>query len=443
MNKMLERVISYDFTDHTWRLHSTSSTSQKRTVYWGSSSKGLPILIGGHSHLPSRRLQMKVLLETTGSKTIIGPLIGILTAKGNSYPFAGVKANFIDIIKTGRRLGAIVFVFTPEGINWGTERIEGYVYHLNTNSWRRVTFPFPNVVYNRIPKRGYETMTSTSTALERLKKIEGLSLFNPHFFNKGELFHKLKNSAVDNYLPATKFLRKKEELHDMLQQHTQLYLKPTSGKAGSGIMRIHKDFKQKKYILQVPQSHSTRSISCSNITILWRNINKYMIASPYIIQRGISLAQYNQSPFDFRTLVQRGRDGKWQIAGLGIRVAGKNRITTHVPRGGRIESPHIVLNKVFSAQKAKSIQDNVKKMALAIAKEIEKHYSLLGEMSMDIGLDTEGNLWFFEANAKPMKFDEPEIRKRSLENIIYFSQYLTFHDSLRGEKEHAIAKYNR
>lgn len=30
---------------------------------------------------------------------------------------------------------------------------------------------------------------------------------------------------------------------------------------------------------------------------------------------------------------------------------------------------------------------------------------------MDLGIDDLGEIWFFEANAKPMKFDEPQIRK--------------------------------
>jgi hypothetical protein len=68
----------------------------------------------------------------------------------------------------------------------------------------------------------------------------------------------------------------------------------------------------------------------------------------------------------------------------------------------------------------------VKISAYAIAKQIEiaaKH--TIGEMSLDLGIDTSGQIWFFEANSRPMKFDEPEIRKRSLERIIQYSNYLT------------------
>ena len=49
----------------------------------------------------------------------------------------------------------------------------------------------------------------------------------------------------------------------------------------------------------------------------------------------------------------------------------------------------------------------------------------LAEMSMDLGLTPEGKLYFFEANAKPEKFDEPAIRNSSLANLIHYSQYVS------------------
>ena len=45
-------------------------------------------------------------------------------------------------------------------------------------------------------------------------------------------------------------------------------------------------------------------------------------------------------------------------------------------------------------------------------------------MSIDLGVDKSGNLWFFEANSKPMKFDEPEIRRKSLQKLIEYGYYL-------------------
>jgi hypothetical protein len=70
-----------------------------------------------------------------------------------------------------------------------------------------------------------------------------------------------------------------------------------------------------------------------------------------------------------------------------------------------------------------------------IARQIEKAAGqTLGEMSMDLGVDRDGALWFFEANSKPMKFDEPHIRKKSLEQIIHYCMYLS---KKRKQKKHS------
>jgi len=63
--------------------------------------------------------------------------------------------------------------------------------------------------------------------------------------------------------------------------------------------------------------------------------------------------------------------------------------------------------------------------ALTLARQIERSArTLLGEMSMDLGIDETGRIWFFEANSKPMKFDEPHIRQKSLERIFQYSLHL-------------------
>ncbi|MDT2258644.1 hypothetical protein P7H06_02360 [Paenibacillus larvae] len=72
------------------------------------------------------------------------------------------------------------------------------------------------------------------------------------------------------------------------------------------------------------------------------------------------------------------------------------------------------------------ILNRTKRAALELAQQIEKaSRQKLGEMSMDLGIDITGKIWFFEANSKPMKFDEPDIRKKSLERIIQYSMFLT------------------
>jgi hypothetical protein len=112
------------------------------------------------------------------------------------------------------------------------------------------------------------------------------------------------------------------------------------------------------------------------------------------------------------------------LVGRGVRVSGPNTITTHVPSGGSIANASRVLEASFGIN-ADAVDNELTNMTVTCAKAIDSHYNHeLGEMSMDIGIDEFGRPWFFEANAKPMKFDEPEIRARSLAGVLNYMQEL-------------------
>ena len=84
-----------------------------------------------------------------------------------------------------------------------------------------------------------------------------------------------------------------------------------------------------------------------------------------------------------------------------------------------------MLEGTFGTERAATILKSVPTTALLIARQIERASGItLGEMSMDLGVDDNGGLWFFEANSRPMKFDEPAIRKLSLERIFQYAQHV-------------------
>ena len=110
---------------------------------------------------------------------------------------------------------------------------------------------------------------------------------------------------------------------------------------------------------------------------------------------------------------------------MGVRVAGERAISTHVPMGGHIEKIDTVLQSVFGSETDR-IKERIEQVGIRTARWIENQQNaLLGEMSMDLGIEKDGSLWIFEANSKPMKFDEPNIRRRSLRRLIEYSLYLS------------------
>ncbi|GGG26576.1 YheC/YheD family endospore coat-associated protein [Paenibacillus abyssi] len=362
-------------------------------------------------------------LELNHSK----PVLAILTIEDDLQFFRGNRTNFSDLLKTGKDFGFTAYVVTVKQLNLSKNRIKGFAYSDETRTWYQRHFPLPDVIYNRIPMREDELHPSVKRKIDAIMKHPSIQLFNPSFFNKWSLFEWLRLSQTTKpFIPGTRRLVSQDGLGRMLRKHSFLYLKPVSGKAGVGIMTIEvQPEKNMPYRLKIQEHKKSITFRYPSMARLWAKIKKQSCGEAYIAQQGITLAAYQNRQFDLRALVQKNRRGQWDITGIGARVAGTTSITTHVPRGGSIEDPEMLLVHVFGHDHARKILVKVKNTALMIARQIERACGYqLGEMSMDLGIDTDGNVWFFEANSKPMKFDEPHIRKKSLERIYHYGLYL-------------------
>ena len=355
------------------------------------------------------------------------PVFAILTIEDDVQLFRGNRNNFADLIRTGRELGFTAYVVTANQLKLSKPRVAGYTFSEETQTWKKGVFPLPDIVYNRVPMREDEMLPAVRRKIEACLKHPNIRLFNPAFFNKWNLFEWLSLSKTTRpYIPVTRRLVSRESLRRMLKQHPFLYLKPVSGKAGVGIMsvRLYKE-KQLPYRLKLQQKKRSKTFRCGTFDGLWNRIKKQSQGERYIAQQGIELAAYADRQFDLRALIQKNQRGQWDITGIGARLAGSTSITTHVPRGGSIEEPEKLLIGAFGPEQARKILAKVKSAALLIARQIERASGHeLGEMSMDLGVDKQGGIWFFEANSKPMKFDEPHIRQKSLERIFQYSQFL-------------------
>ncbi len=359
--------------------------------------------------------------------TPLPPVLAILTVDNGKRSFLGNRGNFRDIIRKGQKMGFIVYVLPVKQLFLNREYVKGFVYAEDSRSWREELMPAPHIIYNRIPSRNHERLPEVRSKLLACKKHPKISIFNPYFFNKWQLFKWLRESKTTlAAVPHTKRLTSINGLEGMLQKHSHLYLKPVSGKAGKGIMTVSHHLENAlPYRLKIQQNRKSSTYRSASLKKLWLRIQKERQNDSYIVQQGITLASYHDRNYDLRALIQKNNKGRWEITGLGARLAGALSITTHVPRGGRIEEPEKLLRHAFNEDQAANIILLARKTALQTARQIERgSKNKLGEMSMDLGVDVKGNVWVFEANAKPMKFDEPHIRQKSLEQIFHYAYYL-------------------
>ncbi|WP_238323109.1 YheC/YheD family protein [Gorillibacterium massiliense] len=354
--------------------------------------------------------------------------VAILTMSDPERTFRGNMNNFIDLIRTGKEMGAFIYVATIDDLKPERKRIYGYVHHPESGMWIRQLLPLPQVIYSRIPNRKDEQQPEVQAVIRSILKKKSPALFNPYFFNKWTLYEWLDRSkATRRFIPATRKLSTPEDLAAFMGKHPTIYLKPIRGKAGTGIMKLEKGSKRDRFWCRLHLQEKEKSVTSKhyNLIQLWTQIKQETFGEEYIMQQGIPLARVDNRPFDLRVLVQKNGKGIWSLSGIGARVAGRKSITTHVPRGGYIDSPENALISVFGEEKSPQLLKKVKKSSLYLARHIERESGVpLGEMSMDLGVDSNGRIWFFEANSRPMKFDEPEIRTKSLESIVNYCLYL-------------------
>jgi hypothetical protein len=390
---------------------------------------------------------MLPLVESAASNNV--PVVAILTYRDDTRIFRGNQDNFLDLLRTAKEEGVLAYIVGQDDLDLKNRTVKGYTYHATKRKWVRGDHPFPNVVYNRIPYRKFEQLPEVQELIQDCLKHPDIRLFNPAFFSKWNLFEWLRDSrATRKHIPETERLNSLSDFSRILRHHRNVYLKPVKGKAGKGIMKVQRPLNRKRlssaYLLTHQSPAGTESVSYDSVNKVYETVKLHAEGKEYIVQQGITLAKAGGRPFDLRVLIQKNTEGQWRISGVGARVAGESSITTHVPRGGSIADPAKLLSGVFGAAAGRTILRNAKATALKLAAQIEKGSGYtLGEMSMDLGIDATGKLWFFEANSKPMKFDEPHIRKMSLRRLVRYWKYLIHHDSDRRPNVQSIRSVMR
>ncbi|MBW7459848.1 YheC/YheD family protein, partial [Paenibacillus sepulcri] len=128
--------------------------------------------------------------------------------------------------------------------------------------------------------------------------------------------------------------------------------------------------------------------------------------------------------------MHKNGDNEWVPVGIGAKKAGRGSVTTHIKNGGSLLTPKQALSKTFGDQD-EEILEKAKKVSIKLSEAIERNFPhTLGELGLDLGIDKDGEVWMFEANAKPGRsiFSHPALRsegRASLSHILDHCMYLS------------------
>lgn len=329
------------------------------------------------------------------------PLVGILASKGKkNNTFRGELAYFKSIQKELMSFGGLSFVFRTDDVH--EDYVNGFVYYETKEKWGKISFPFPDLIYNRVALRK-EELTPPFLTLFHSYTQQNKPFFNPSFFNKWDSYQALsKSKRLVPYLPETWMYTTITDLLSKLNIYHSLFLKPVNGHKGKNIHQL--TFEDGQYFIR-----SNSNISKYTYDEFMLFFGKHWEQNQYLIQKAIKTDTIDECKFDLRILCIY-ENGSHKISGIGVRKAAKNSIITHIPNGGSIVSFQEVKHKCSPLQ--------LNWLAETVGAELAKFYGFIGEFSMDIGLTPKGNPFIFEVNSKPMIFDENTIQTNRITRLV-------------------------
>ncbi|PTM58051.1 YheC/YheD family protein [Desmospora activa] len=363
----------------------------------------------------------------------IGPVIAILTTGftgSPTAPFGLRSALFRNFLTAAQEDKPIFYVFTPEMVDWNNQVTSGWFYQPNANGsyqWIRRTVPLPDVVYERIPNRKSESLPRVLECRERLRSHIRCQIFNQGFFNKWTVHEKLHNHELAaEHIPETYHSPSVSVIREMLERHQMVYLKPNGGSLGLGIFRITRH-PNKGYFCRFREGDNNILRRFFSLEALLRHaFGPQLNRLPrYLVQQGIRLVKYNGRSVDFRVHMHKDKQGKWQVVGMGAKVAGLGSVTTHGRTGGSLLTAEELLSDSFPG-KEKGMMEHIQNVSIQIARALEGEVNgHLGELGLDIGVDRYRKVWLFEVNSKPGRsiFLHPSLRSAGRQSARYITEY--------------------
>ncbi|EEG78104.1 YheC/YheD family endospore coat-associated protein [Dethiobacter alkaliphilus] len=362
----------------------------------------------------------------------IGPVIGVLTAKRLLEKYMSGKSTreeFDFYADAGEESSSLVYIFSLSDVNRQDKSVEGYLRvrdHGGIPGWQQRRLPLPDVIHNRISfPRGSTKDQEISLLKQEMQNMMAINRITA--FSKWQIAKLLQNdSQARAYIPETKLLQGPETIREMTLKHATVYLKPVRRSLGLGIIKLAKSSPE-HYVASYRTDDNNESAK-GKIEDLLVGLEDIMGGRLYIVQQGIDLAHINGKPFDLRVTVQKDGTGAWSLSSWGTRVGVSGSHITNVASGGQGLPIEKVLGAVFAGKYA-SITEEIHKVSIIICEALERGLQDIGDVGLDIGIDTGGKPYLIEVNFRDHRLtaeemDDPDSWAKTYKKPIYYLRYL-------------------
>lgn len=314
------------------------------------------------------------------------------------FPFGNQTFFFEDMMRFNPQYMRRVFIFSPYDIKVGN-KASGFTYN---GEWTETTQTIPHLIYDRFSS--YTPQDIQQVAIAR-KELAAHHFLNPSALSdlltdKFAFAELLEKSGITT-IPT--ILLQKENLQtviDVVNEHKCVYLKPTYGSRGRGIIVVE----------QVMQGYA---IHFDNKTTLIKDNAELQSAlslligdTSYIAQPKVNYHLYNGSPFDIRVLVQNRGKAQYLITGEAVRIGKQASWVSNLDAGGTA-IPVDDLKDFYEARYADNFEEtisNARSICLRSTYALHKQYGEFCEIAYDIILSSDKGPLILEANARPSRW---------------------------------------
>ncbi|HWI55395.1 MAG TPA: YheC/YheD family protein [Desulfobacteria bacterium] len=323
------------------------------------------------------------------------PLIGIFEEPWETQDFKLQRAGNYQLLlaRASTELGCITYHFSLNELR-GTNCIEGWYYDPGQKKWLQKEFPWPQVLYDRATFP-YASQREKAKEFRRALKHFGQTMFlnTRSVFGKGYTSDILsKMPILSKYLPFNVENPSPLTVEGMVKRYSSVFIKTEHGSNLQGVLKVTRQ--NRSYVM----SGRYETYTFPSFRELWVTIRSIVKTDPFVAQEGVRAALYQSQPLNVRTIVQKNGTGVWEVTLVKPWIA-----STPDVRGCPLQWTRTMMDIFSSSDKTASIYSEICNVSLAVCKTLEAHIGSLGELGIDLMIDSSGHPWIIEVNGKTNK----------------------------------------